>query len=132
MKYELTKELETGNAIIDKEHRELLNAVNELMDDCSQGQGRAALEPAVKFLLNYVQQHFAHEEQLQKQSDYPGLATHRAFHENYKKTLQEVAAAIPAAGPTIADLSSINAQVGVLVSHIKTEDKKLGAYLKQK
>ena len=131
MKYELTKELETGNAIIDKEHRELLEAVNTLMDACGKGQGRAALEPAVKFLLNYVDQHFAHEEQLQKQSNYPGLATHRTFHENYKKTLREVAAAIPPAGPTIADLNNINMQVGVLVSHIKTEDKKLGAHLKQ-
>lgn len=131
MKYELTKELETGNAIIDKEHRELLEAVNTLMDACGKGQGRSALEPAVKFLLNYVDQHFAHEEQLQKQSNYPGLAAHRAFHENYKKTLREVAAAIPPAGPTIADLNNINMQVGVLVSHIKTEDKRLGAHLKQ-
>ena len=131
MKYELTKELETGNAIIDKEHRELLEAVNTLMDACGKGQGRAALEPAVKFLLNYVDQHFAHEEQLQKQSNYPGLAAHRTFHENYKKTLREVAAAIPPAGPTIADLNNINMQVGVLVSHIKTEDKRLGAHLKQ-
>ena len=32
MRYELTKELETGNAIIDGEHRELFNAVNSLMD----------------------------------------------------------------------------------------------------
>ena len=131
MKYELTKELETGNAIIDKEHRELLEAVNTLMDACGKGQGRSALEPAVKFLLNYVDQHFAHEEQLQKQSNYPGLAAHRTFHENYKKTLREVAAAIPPAGPTIADLNNINMQVGVLVSHIKTEDKRLGAHLKQ-
>ena len=30
-KYEFTKKLETGNAIIDKEHRELIQAVNKLM-----------------------------------------------------------------------------------------------------
>lgn len=39
MKYELTKDLETGNRIIDNEHRELLNAVNALLDACSAGQG---------------------------------------------------------------------------------------------
>ena len=32
MRYELTKELETGNATIDREHRELFNAVNQLLD----------------------------------------------------------------------------------------------------
>ena len=30
VKYEFTKSLETGNAIIDKEHRELIQAVNKL------------------------------------------------------------------------------------------------------
>ena len=64
MKYELTKDLESGNAIIDGEHRELFRAVNTLMDACGKGQGRAALEPAIKFLLDYVNKHFAHEEQL--------------------------------------------------------------------
>ena len=39
MKYELTKELETGNSIIDSEHRELFAAINRLMDACSVGNG---------------------------------------------------------------------------------------------
>ena len=54
MKYEVTKDLETGNAIIDGEHRELFRAVNTLLDACGQGQGRAALDPTIKFLLNYI------------------------------------------------------------------------------
>ena len=53
MRYEVTKDLETGNAIIDGEHRELFRAVNTLLDACGQGQGRAALDPTIKFLLNY-------------------------------------------------------------------------------
>ena len=40
MRYELTKDLETGNATIDREHRELFDAVNKLMDAC--GSGKAA------------------------------------------------------------------------------------------
>lgn len=35
-RYELTKKLETGNAIIDGEHRELFAAVNKLLDACSK------------------------------------------------------------------------------------------------
>ena len=54
MRYELTKELETGNAIIDGEHRELFNAGISLLDACGKGQGRAALDPTIKFLLNYI------------------------------------------------------------------------------
>lgn len=41
MKYEVTKELETGNALIDSEHRQLFQMVNNLQDACAQGKGRA-------------------------------------------------------------------------------------------
>lgn len=132
MKYELTKELESGNAMIDNEHRELFRAVNELLDACGQGKGRAALMPTVNFLLNYVNKHFDHEEQLQKKCGYPNLPAHHVFHENYKGKLKEIVSQIPAAGPTVQDLSKLNMHIGVLVSHIRTEDKKLGAFLQKK
>ena len=32
MRYEMTKDLETGNALIDSEHRQLFKAVNDLLD----------------------------------------------------------------------------------------------------
>lgn len=38
MKYELTQELLTGNALIDSEHRQLFEAVNSLMEACSRGR----------------------------------------------------------------------------------------------
>ena len=132
MIYELTKELETGNSIIDREHRELFQAVNNLMEECQKGKGRAALEPTARFLLNYVDKHFAHEEELQKQHHYPAMTSHHLFHENYKRKLREIAGRVPDAGPTVADLSALNAHIGILVSHIRTEDKKLGAFLNGK
>ena len=131
MKYELTKDLETGNAIIDSEHRQLFNAVNQLMDACSGGQGRAKIEPTLRFLLDYVDKHFAHEEQLQQQAKYPEYSSHKLFHESYKRKLREIGAAIPMSGPTVGDLANLNAHVGVLVSHIRVADKKLGAFLKK-
>ncbi|MCI8913776.1 MAG: hemerythrin family protein [Lawsonibacter sp.] len=131
MKYELTKELETGNSIIDREHRELFQAVNQLMDSCGYGKGRAAMEPAIKFLLDYVDKHFAHEEQLQQASGYPGMMAHKTFHRQYTQGLREAVAAIPAGGPSISDLANLNRYVTTLITHIKIEDKKLSAFLKQ-
>ena len=130
--YEFTKKLETGNAVIDKEHRELIEAVNKLLDACHRGEGRASMDTTIKFLNNYVNQHFSHEEQLQRESGYPGIASHRTFHDQYKKTLQEITNAISVSGPTIAELTKLNKHVRVLISHITTEDKKLGEFLNQK
>lgn len=131
MRYELTKDLETGNMTIDREHRELFDAVNRLMDACASGKGRPAVEPAVQFLTSYVDRHFAHEEELQKKFSYPGYSTHHLFHENYKRKLKDIASKI-SGNTSIADLSALTAHIGVLVSHIRTEDKKLGAFLKDK
>jgi len=132
MRYELTKDLETGNAIIDREHRELFGAVNSLMDACSKGQGRAAIEPTIKFLLDYVNKHFSHEEELQQKNKYPNIAAHKQFHIAYTRKLRDIVNAIPAAGPTMSDLSALNQHIASLVTHIRTEDKKLGAFLNGK
>lgn len=130
MRYELTNDLKTGNAVIDREHSELLAAVNKLMDACGSGQGRAAITPTVKFLLDYVDKHFAHEEQLQASAKYPGLEAHRAFHRSYTAQLKDIAAKMSDT-PSIADMAKLNTQVALLVTHIRTEDKKLGAFLNQ-
>lgn len=132
MRYELTKDLETGNAIIDGEHRELFAAVNRLMDACGKGQGRTTLEPTLKFLLDYVAKHFGHEEQLQTQHKYPNISGHKLFHAEYTRQLKQIAAAIPASGPSVTDLNALNQHIAKLVTHIRTEDKKLGTFLNTK
>lgn len=128
-RYEFTKKLETGNAVIDKEHRELFQAVNKLLDACSAGKGRTSMDETIQFLNNYVDKHFAHEEQLQRQSGYPGITAHRTFHEKYKQTLKEITSRISVSGPTIVELGNLNKHISVLISHISTEDKKLGEFL---
>lgn len=127
-RYEFTKDLETGNAIIDKEHRELIDAVNRLMDACSLGKGLDSVHQTSKFLNDYVDRHFAHEEQLQKQSGYPSFSAHRAFHEKYKQTLKEITAAFTSE-VSLGDLAKLNGHISLLITHIRTEDKRLGAFL---
>lgn len=130
MKYELTKDLETGNSLIDSEHRQLFLAVNEMMDACSSGKGREQIEKTVKFLVDYVAKHFGDEEKLQIQTKYPGYNNHKAFHEKYKADIRIAAQALVNEAPTIATLGQVNKQIAVLVSHIKTEDKNLASHVK--
>ena len=129
MKYELTQDLLTGNALIDSEHRQLFAAVNSLMDACSQGQGRGQIQQTVTFLSNYVVKHFGDEERLQVQSNYPGYAAHKQFHDGYRRQLSEVAQELVQAGPTVKALGDLNRVVAVLVSHIRTEDKRLARHI---
>ena len=118
MRYEMTKDLETGNALIDSEHRQLFKAVNDLLDACSQGKGRSQVESTLDFLVSYVAKHFGDEEKLQVQTSYPGYAAHRQFHEWYK-------------GASIAALNSLNQMVGKLLMHIRTDDRKVAQHVRQ-
>lgn len=132
MKYELTPDLETGNALIDREHRQLFDAINRLLNACGQGQGRSVLKDTTMFLNDYVKKHFADEEALQKKSNYPGIVPHSQFHRNYRSQLADVSRSIEAEGPTIKSIGDLNQLAAVLISHIRREDKKLAAYLKEK
>ena len=131
-RYEFTPNLETGNAIIDKEHRELIEAVNKLLDACGLGNALGEVNKTVKFLNDYVQKHFSHEEQLQQQSGYPNYAAHKVFHESYKKTLLDITSEIAKSGSSVGGLMKLNGHIALLITHIKTEDKKLGAFLNSK
>lgn len=132
MRYELTKDLETGNIFIDDEHSRLFKAVNDLLDACNEGRGREAVQKTVFFLTNYVNTHFANEEKLQTKNNYPNYAAHKAFHDKYKQDLAAIVSKIDTQSSTVGDLTALNNQVGILVSHIRTEDKKLGKFLQNK
>lgn len=129
MRYEVTKDLETGNALIDSEHRELFKMVNNLQDACTRGQGRSQVETAAKFLVDYVKKHFGDEQNLQISVKYPGYLAHKNFHENYISQISAAADTILARNADIASLAELNRMIGLLIAHIRTEDKKLAAFI---
>lgn len=130
MKYELTDDLLTGNALIDSEHRELFAAVNNLMDACAQGMGRDQIQKTVQFLGDYVAKHFRDEEGLQTKSNYPGYPAHKQFHDGYRRKLAETTQVLTREGPSVKALGDLNGVVAILVSHIRTEDKRLARHIK--
>ena len=130
MRYELTEELITGNALIDSEHRQLFEAINALLDACANGKGRDQVMKTVDFLNGYVGRHFADEEKLQVSSNYPGYSSHKTFHDGYKRQLQQTTQELLAEGATVKALGKLNQVAGVPVSHIRTEDRKLPKHLK--
>lgn len=130
MKYELTKELETGNALIDGEHRELFRMINVLSDACAQGKGREQMSSSSKFLVDYVRKHFSDEEALQTKTKYPGYPTHHQFHEGYKRDLDIIVKELLTSNASIASLAKLNQIIGTLISHIRIEDKKMAAHVR--
>ncbi len=131
MAYIWDKSLETGNLEIDSQHRSLVDAVNNLLDACSQGKGRNEVEQTLKFLQDYVVKHFGDEEKLQIKSNYPDYKAHKEKHEAFKNQVNEIVDEYKKGGATIALVAKVNSSVGGwLISHIKSEDKKVAAHIK--
>ena len=133
MAYQLTKDLETGNALIDKEHRQLIDALNELLAACAKGQGRKEIAKTSQFLSDYTTKHFADEEKLQLQYRYPDYIQHKKYHEEFKLVVKELCNKLEQNGSSVQLVAELNTRLADwLMNHIKREDKKLAAFIREK
>ncbi len=130
MHYSFTKELETGNAKIDAEHKELIDAVNKVMSDISQGKGKDSLSSAVTFLNTYTKKHFRNEEQLQASHKYPDIDNHKVWHKTFVDNLQTISNKLLSEGVSTPLVLQLTNTISKLITHIKTEDRKLAAHIK--
>jgi len=125
-----TKELETGNTQIDTEHKELIQAINNLLEACGSGKGRKEIASTVDFLNQYTRTHFAHEQVLQQKYKYPDYENHKNYHEGFIKTVDSISTRLKAEGPTIQLVGEVNMQLGNwLINHIKREDVKVAKHI---
>jgi hemerythrin len=133
MAYTWSKDLETGNFLIDSQHQQLIKAVNDLLAACSAGQGRETLNQTLDFLVSYTVKHFGDEEKLQQQYQYPDYTNHKSLHEKFKEFVRDLATQMKTSGPTTTLVSKVTFGVGDwLVNHIKREDTKVATFIRGK
>ena len=87
---EWSEEFSVGIEAIDRDHRRLLELLNELHDAVETGGGREILGKVLDGLILYVSYHFAHEERLLLRVNYPGYERHRRKHLSFTDTVKEV------------------------------------------
>ncbi len=130
MIFDFTKDLLTGNRMVDSQHKELIKIANKLLDACNKGQGRDKINETVGFLVGYVDKHFMDEEMLWIKGGCDDFDAHKRFHDEYKKKLASVVEEIKSNGVNIKTLGDVNIQISALVSHIRIMDKKMASQLK--
>uniref|UniRef100_UPI0038CC0595 bacteriohemerythrin n=1 Tax=Luxibacter massiliensis TaxID=2219695 RepID=UPI0038CC0595 len=129
-KYVFDSSLETGNSTIDSQHRILFDRINDLLDACANGKGRAEIAATLKFLEDYTKEHFDDEEVLQRESGYPDRVNHKKYHEGFKRVVHQLGEQLQKEGPTVVLVGKINSSIGGwLVNHIQKEDVKVAAHI---
>lgn len=131
MAYEWDSNLETGYAQIDNQHKQLVGALNSFMEAFEQGKGQSEVEKTLEFLIGYTLKHFADEEKLQIQHEYPEYLLHKRYHEEFKAVARGLEKRVAEEGPTDELMKEVAETVGSwLLNHIQGDDFKLAAYIR--
>jgi len=83
--FEWKKEFSVGIASIDGQHQNLFAIGRELYAAMSAGQGKEKVGRILERLIQYASVHFAHEERLLQQCNYPAYEAHKKEHEALTK-----------------------------------------------
>jgi len=131
MAYKWDSSLESGYEKVDNQHRQLVAAVNNLMEASLNGKGEKAVMETLEFLTSYAVKHFADEENLQLQFDYPDYFNHKRIHDDFKVVVGELVQQVNNEGPTGAMIDKVSTAIGSwLLNHIKGDDFRMAAFVK--
>ena len=129
--FEWKQKYSVGITSIDAQHRNLFAIAQELYAAMSAGQGRSALARLLDRLIQYTTMHFAYEERLMRQCDYPNLAEHKLEHERLTAQVVEFQKDYQS-GRVILTVQLLQFLKGWLEHHIQKSDHAYGPCLKSR
>ena len=133
MAYQWDASLETGYEKVDKQHKQLIMALNSIIDASREGKGPSEIFKTLDFLTGYTIMHFSDEEKLMVKYDYPDYLTHKRYHDDFKITVGDLTQRLVREGPTGEMINTVTSAIGEwLLNHIKGDDFRMAAFVKVK
>ena len=79
-----------GNALLDSDHRILIDLLDQLHDAMETGQSRDVIGSVISVLAEYVEHHFRREEAIMAEVGFPDLDVHSQQHRDLERRVIEV------------------------------------------
>jgi len=123
--------LVTGNKEIDEQHKEWISRINKFLQAIEKGTGKVEAIRMLDYMEGYAEFHFAAEEKLQEEAEYPGINEHKKKHEEFRQAVKELYEMLQEEeGPSEAFVEAIRKNVVEWLSHhIKAFDCSVASYL---
>lgn len=117
-----------GDAFVDAQHKHLFSILFRLHRSLDGGDAHALVEKTLNELIDYTQQHFRDEEALMESVQYPGLANHKALHDELINKVEDMMEEFQDGEPVLT-IELLIFLKEWLVTHIAEEDAKIGRFL---
>lgn len=133
IKFEWKPEMSVDNEVIDLQHQELFDKINELLSAMINGTAEDEVEDMVHFFKQYMEEHLRYEENFLGDIGYPHTAEHTAEHAKFVEKYYEFKRKLDDSVDKSAMVMEIENFMGKwLVEHIQVEDQKYATYIRNK
>lgn len=128
--FEWADDLVIDNGVIDADHRQLVDVVNELHTATTQGIGQDVVADIIDRLITYTHQHFVREEQIMASAKFPAVASHQAGHQQIIRQIEVLKKKYDEGSITVASQLSTLLRDWLSV-HIRRSDKELFYFMQK-
>jgi hemerythrin-like metal-binding protein len=123
-----SEEYRLGHETLDVEHQLLFGLMTELETAIEAGHGQSALADVLRRVFMYAVMHFATEDRLMVESDYPDAHGHRAEHQAVLANLKQLEAELNG-GVMSAPEDTLGFLTKWARGHIPNTDRRLADHL---
>jgi hemerythrin len=117
-----------GVAVLDAEHKHLLDLLNQLYDSIIDGSvNNATTSRILDQVLDFAIKHCEHEERMLVEAGYPGISDLKQQHEHLREKIEEFHRKLAGQGSISNELA--NFLMEWILGHILKEDRKGGVFL---
>lgn len=123
-------EYSVGVPAIDAQHQKLFRMAGDLHNAMGAGKGKDHMAGLLAGLIAYTCEHFAAEEQIMQQHQYPGYSEHHRQHEDLKRQVLDFQQQMEA-NKVVLTMDLMQFLSDWLSHHIKGSDHQMAAWVMQ-
>lgn len=127
------QDISVGDDQIDDDHKGLIAIINAAEDVINGSGSRRDLEKVLERLERYTREHFAREEELQRQVGYPFHEAHVLEHKNLIRTLAEIRSQVSDAKDAYSYENVLQGLVDLLedwlMNHVMLHDLRMRSFV---
>ncbi|MGE4290749.1 MAG: bacteriohemerythrin [Desulfovibrio sp.] len=124
-------ELEVGIGLLDAQHMNMVNLINQLGDAIEEGRGGPVASEVLDQLKLYTSYHFTSEERLLRIHNYPALEEHKREHAEFTDEVEDFSLDLRTGVPGV-DAALHDYLCQWFVVHVQSSDQRYAKFLRGK